>query len=224
MKSKQVKKRYDYLAKIYDLLHHLQTLWADDKHRKKVIKSVPVQGGDVVLDVGTGTGLTAIMAAMQYPNSLIVGVDFSYEMLKQARGKAQREGLEDVVNFVCADASNLPFALDSFNHIISAYGLGGIEYIDQCLKEVKRVGKLNAKLAFAEMSETPEEYPIRMAIHKYIVGPWIRRFWNFRDLDLPSLLKKHKIQIERTEFFNDYLLGSTTLVSGRIGGSGRMLC
>lgn len=134
-------------------------------------------------------------------------------MLKRARNQ---EDLDSRVRLICADATKMPFKEGSFDGVISAYGLGGVEDINSAMKEIKRAGKSGAEVVFAEMSETPEYYPLRRLIHRYVVEPWIKFFWKFRDLDLPKLLEHNGISLEYQEFLNDYFIGSTTLVKGRI--------
>ncbi|MBI2129995.1 class I SAM-dependent methyltransferase [Candidatus Woesearchaeota archaeon] len=210
------KRLYDKRAPIYDLTHHLQTLWADDRHRAEVVNSINPPEKGVILDVATGTALTAIKAAIKYTDSSIIGVDYSEKMLEQAKIKVQREGLENRIQLMCADILNLPFDSSYFDCVISAYGLGGIQNIDLALEEIKRVGKPNGEIVFAEMSETPKEYAVKRKIHEYVVEPWIKFWWNFRDLNLPALLESHGIIVKDQKFFNDYSLGSTTLVRGTI--------
>jgi len=62
-----------------------------------------------VLDIGTGTGAVAALAAARFPNADVVGVDVSERMIEQARRKVGAR-----VRFHVADAERLPFADDSF--------------------------------------------------------------------------------------------------------------
>ncbi len=213
MDAKQIQRQYNSLSPFYDMLHHLQTLWADDIHRKAVVEAIHSKPGYRILDIGTGTGLTAVMAGQEHPQAVIVGIDFSNGQIKQACKKISGD-LENRVEFVCADATKMQFSNDSFDCVISAYGMGGIVDIDCALNEIKRVAKPDAQLVFAEMSDTPQKYRVRKTIHNYIVEPIIKMIWGFRDLDLPNLFKKHGLEIETEQFFNDRYLGSTTLVRG----------
>jgi SAM-dependent methyltransferase len=65
-----------------------------------------------VLDVGTGTGAVARLAAETFPQAEVVGVDVSGEMIAEAQKHAGRERYE------VGDASALPFGDGSFDLVV----------------------------------------------------------------------------------------------------------
>lgn len=67
-----------------------------------------------VLDLGTGTGLAAFIAARRFPEAEVVGVDLAEAMVDQAREKTPPE-LAERVRFQRADAVQLPFEEGSFD-------------------------------------------------------------------------------------------------------------
>ncbi len=61
--------------------------------------------GDAVLDVGSGTGASALPAALAVgPTGLVHAIDLSDEMLERGRVKASDRALLNI-EFVCADAT-----------------------------------------------------------------------------------------------------------------------
>ena len=70
-----------------------------------------------VLDVGTGTGKAAFVAAERFPAAEVVGIDLSPAMIDQARSLLPVE-LKDRVRFEVADASELPFEDGSFDLVV----------------------------------------------------------------------------------------------------------
>jgi ubiquinone/menaquinone biosynthesis C-methylase UbiE len=66
-----------------------------------------------VLDLGTGTGLAAFIAARRFPEAEVVGVDLAEAMVEQARQRTPPE-LAERVRFQQADASRLPLEDGSF--------------------------------------------------------------------------------------------------------------
>jgi len=66
-----------------------------------------------VLDLGTGTGLAAFIAARRFPEAEVVGVDLASGMVEQARQDTPPE-LAGRVSFQQADAQRLPFEEGSF--------------------------------------------------------------------------------------------------------------
>jgi SAM-dependent methyltransferase len=70
-----------------------------------------------VLDLGTGTGKAARLAAERFPGAEVVGVDLSPAMIEQAR-RLLPEELRPRVRFAVADASALPFQDGEFDLVI----------------------------------------------------------------------------------------------------------
>jgi ubiquinone/menaquinone biosynthesis C-methylase UbiE len=66
------------------------------------------------LEVGTGTGVGALLIAREFPQARVRGVDLSEEMI---RGAKQKVGLdpEGRIAYRVADAANLPYEDDSFD-------------------------------------------------------------------------------------------------------------
>src|SRR5262245_7273657 len=93
----------------YDLLVRLFTLGRERAFRDKMLRLARLQPGEIVLDVGCGTGTLAILAGRQVePTGTVYGIDASSERIARAAGKAQRQGSE--VIFKVGAAQALPFA------------------------------------------------------------------------------------------------------------------
>lgn len=75
-----------------------------------------VQYAKRVLDIGTGSGLIALMVAQRVPEAFVTGVDIDAEAVSQARENADRSPFADRVNIVHADvrefASANPVSFD----------------------------------------------------------------------------------------------------------------
>jgi SAM-dependent methyltransferase len=67
-----------------------------------------------ILDLGTGSGVAALMLARRFPEAKVTGVDVSEGMIEVAREKLDEE-LADRVEFAVADAADLPYEADSFD-------------------------------------------------------------------------------------------------------------
>jgi SAM-dependent methyltransferase len=79
--------------------------------------------GEQVLDVGFGTGATTVpFAAAVMPDGRVTGVDISEPMLEQARKNVAAAGLTNV-SLVLADAQVHRFAPDSYDLVISRFGV-----------------------------------------------------------------------------------------------------
>ncbi len=82
-------------------------------------ESLDIIPGEKVLDVACGSGNGAIAAARRAWGNT-TGADFVPALLERARERAGAERLE--IEFVEADAENLPFADGSFDVVMSIYG------------------------------------------------------------------------------------------------------
>ena len=213
MKQKEgIKKLYSRWAPIYELAHHLQTIWRDSKYRDIVANIVDIQPGERVLDVSTGTGLTGLAALVKQPDAYVVGIDLTPAMLYQAQDNIKKYSAEGRFGIVIGDMEDLPFVNNSFDVIISTYGIGGIEDREKAFAEIVRVAKPGARIAAIEMVSPPLEKRLKRMIRKYLVEPWIKRLWGFRDIGLESPFEKHGISIERTEYHDELVFDSSKLV------------
>lgn len=66
------------------------------------------------LEIGTGTGVGALLITREFPTARVRGVDISEEMIRQARSKVDLDP-EGRIEFKVADAARLPFEDDSFD-------------------------------------------------------------------------------------------------------------
>jgi SAM-dependent methyltransferase len=102
-----------------------------------------------VLDLGTGTGLAAFIAARRYPEADVVGVDLAEGMVAQARANTPPE-LTGRVRFEQADAVRLPFEPASFELLQLA---NMIPFFDEVARVTAPGG--HVLLSFSAGPETP---------------------------------------------------------------------
>ncbi|MEN6479529.1 MAG: class I SAM-dependent methyltransferase [Anaerolineales bacterium] len=88
-----------------------------------------------VLDVGTGTGHTALTMAPHAAS--VVGIDLTIEMLAQARLLEQAQGLR--LSWALADAEALPFATASFDLVTCRRSAHHFHDLGRALAEMARV-------------------------------------------------------------------------------------
>jgi ubiquinone/menaquinone biosynthesis C-methylase UbiE len=93
-----------------------------------------------VLDVGCGVGATPCWLAKKY-GCKVVAVDILKNMIKSAKARAKRMGVEDKVTFRVADAHKLPFKANTFDVVMSECVLALIDNRKKALKEYVRVVK-----------------------------------------------------------------------------------
>jgi ubiquinone/menaquinone biosynthesis C-methylase UbiE len=117
----------------------------------KLLDSVGVEEGMRVLDIGTGSGgSVAIPAASR--GAEVTGSDISSVHFEAARARAEAAGVE--VDWVEADALDLPFDDGSFDRVLSTFGHMFAPDHEQAAKEMVRVTKPGGVIGFCAW--TPE--------------------------------------------------------------------
>ena len=111
-----------------------------------LVRFAGVQSGDRVLDVGTGSGLVAIIAAQQ--GARAIGVDPTPALLARAKENAALAGCRDIEWHEGA-AEVLPFADASFDVVLSQYAHMFSPQPEAAAREMLRVLKPGGRIAFA---------------------------------------------------------------------------
>ena len=149
----RVKRMFGEIAPKYDLMNHLLSMNVDRYWRWRTCRIVQPLPDRPILDLCTGTGDLAF-AFHRYTRgqAKIVGADFCPGMLEIGRKKAARAGLADQIEFVEADATDLPFDADHFQVVSVAFGLRNVSDTDRGLREMVRVCRPGGKVAVLEFS------------------------------------------------------------------------
>ncbi|MDP9358976.1 MAG: methyltransferase domain-containing protein [Chloroflexota bacterium] len=107
-----------------------------------------VRPGTRLLDVGTGTGIPALLAAEAVdPGGAVVATDPSAGLLVAAEANARAAGLGNV-SFRRAAAEALPFPDGSFDAAVSQFGLMFVADLLRALGEIRRVLRPGGSAAF----------------------------------------------------------------------------
>lgn len=109
-----------------------------------------LEAGARVLDVGSGPGTITVDLARRARPGEVIGVDASAEVVAQANGLAQSEGLTNV-RFETGDAYGLEFPDDSFDVVHAHQVLQHLGRPIDALKEWRRVLKPGGLLAVRDV-------------------------------------------------------------------------
>lgn len=124
----------------------------------RLVADARLRSGMQVLDLGSGTGYPALLAAQTVGSSgRVTGIDLAEQMLDVARRKAATLGLTNAT-FRTGDVTTLPCEAAFFDAVTSRFCLMFLPDIPHCTAEVTRVLKPGGWFAAAVWS-TPEKNP-----------------------------------------------------------------
>ena len=165
-KASQVEAMFDNIAPSYDKLNHRMSWNIDYGWRKKAIKSLSPYQPQTILDIATGTGDFAILAAKMLQPQKLIGVDISEGMMEIGRQKVRQQQLERTISFSKEDCLNLSFEENTFDAVTAAFGIRNFADLDRGLSEMCRVLKNGGHLSIVELT-TPVSFPMKQLFHLY---------------------------------------------------------
>jgi ubiquinone/menaquinone biosynthesis C-methylase UbiE len=143
---------YNKISKVYDLLAEK----SEEPIRRFGLRQLNPQPGEVVLEIGFGTGhsLEEIARAVGATGA-VYGIDLSDQMVKIATGALRRQELSDRVALTCGDAVMLPFATASIDAVFTSFTLELFDTpeIPLVLAECKRVLRPSGRIVVVGMSK-----------------------------------------------------------------------
>ena len=171
-KSVQVEQMFDNIAPDYDKLNHTLSMGIDKNWRRKAINWLRPFAPKRIMDVATGTGDFAILAARTLQPDQLIGTDISEGMMDIGRKKVEKAGLSGKISFAREDCTSLSFADCQFDAITVAFGIRNFANLDQGLSEMCRVLTSGGHLVILELT-TPEKFPMRQmfAIYSKLIIP-----------------------------------------------------
>lgn len=124
-----------------------------DRHGRGAVDRLHLQPGEKVLDVGCGTGASALPAAkLVGPQGEVVGIDIAENMLVRARAKAHRAGLTNA-RFDFVDMADSGFASDRFDGVVSVFSLFFVPDMERQLAELWRLLKPGGQILVTVWAE-----------------------------------------------------------------------
>ncbi|BFU94206.1 MAG: SAM-dependent methyltransferase [Nitrospira sp.] len=130
----------------------------------RLIGDARIKQGQRVLDLGSGTGYPALLAAETVGTAgNVTGMDVAEQMLEAAGRKATRLGLTNVT-FQPGDVTHLPFDAELFDAVTSRFCLMFLPEIPKAAAEIRRVLKPGGWVAAAVWSTADKNPSIRLAM------------------------------------------------------------
>lgn len=191
LENASVDRVYAMLSPIYDLVFGAPL----QAGREAAVAALGITTGDRVLEVGTGTALTAPL----YPRDCrVTAVDLSAPMLARARTRVARTGLTHV-HLLAADAARLTFADGSFDRVVAPYVVSVVPDPVQTVREMWRVCRPGGRIVILNHFRSVNGLLARL---ERALSPLTTRAGFRSDLDLRTLLDAAGVRSVGTQKVN----------------------
>jgi len=110
-----------------------------------ICEAIDLRAGERVLDVAAGNGNASLAAARRFAE--VTSTDYVDALLERGRARAQAENCE--MTFAHADAEALPFEEESFDVVLSTFGVMFAPDQEAAAKEMARVVRKGGRIGLA---------------------------------------------------------------------------
>lgn len=153
---------FDRSAAHYDRFNSILSLGADRRWRNRAADTLVVPPHAHVLDVGTGTAVSAITIARRYPDARVTGIDINAKMLKVAEAAVARASLSDRIELMRVNGEEMPFADATFNAVLLSFTIENMVNQGAGVKEISRVLKPNGSVVVLGLGGLPSSPVLRV--------------------------------------------------------------
>lgn len=188
---------------------------------KRLARALQVVSGDLVVDVASGPGTSAVQLALD-TGCDVVGVDLASGNVAAAARRAARAGVAEGVRFIQGDAEALPLDDQSADGILCECALCTFPDKTTAAAELARVLRRGARVAIADITALPDQLPPELtSLHA-----WVACIADARPLDeIAALLEAGGLVVETTERHDQELATmldevDTRLRAARLLGAG----
>ena len=169
-KEQAVQRMFSSIARYYDLNNSVLSLGLHHAWKRKAVTNLS-PGTRLVLDVGSGTGDLAVLAARRLGNGTrIIAADLNHPMLAVGLNKIRRKGLQQQILCVQANAQRICAPDGAFDAVTTGFCLRNVGDLPMVLGEIFRVLKPGGNLICLEFSRP--------------VLAWLRRLYDWYSFTL----------------------------------------
>jgi len=153
-KAKKVGQVFHSVAAKYDLMNDLMSMGIHRLWKRYTIELSAARPGQTILDIAGGTGdLTMKFSRLVGKTGKVFLADINASMLHVGRDKLLDKGYAQNIEYVQANAEDLPFEDNSFDCITISFGLRNVTDKQKALESMARVLKPGGRLLILEFSK-----------------------------------------------------------------------
>jgi ubiquinone/menaquinone biosynthesis C-methylase UbiE len=162
----------DRVAQAAAKLARLGNSTAETRTRKRYLNLLDLRSGEIVVDVGAGSGVvTAEIARQIGPGGRVFAVDPSAGLLERARQTTRDAGVGHLVDVRTADGADLPFGISAFDAALCHWVLSHVEAPEKVVTEMRRVTRRGGRVMAVEADwETMIVHPGDISVTRRIVA------------------------------------------------------
>ncbi|HSM24494.1 MAG TPA: methyltransferase domain-containing protein [Anaerolineaceae bacterium] len=124
--------------------------WSYEGFIQFLLENTPIESGELLLDIATGTGVIPRAVMKANPNCKIVGIDITRAMLDQGKSKLGQDVFGKKVFFTTGNAMQMPFNSQSFDLILCGLATHHMQ-VDQLAAEIYRILKPTGRFSLADV-------------------------------------------------------------------------
>jgi len=194
-----IKKSYGVVSRFYAVAEGI----FEKGLRQKGLQLLSVTPGEVVLEIGFGTGYSLKEIANSVgENGRAYGIDITPQMLEVTRKRLQKAGLMDRVELYEGDAKSMPYQDNKFDavYMASTLELFDTPDIPRVLKEIKRVLKPGGRLGIASLTKEGREGSLFLRFYEWLHQK-IPKYVNCRPIYVEKSVEDVGYEITKTDEF-----------------------
>jgi phosphatidylethanolamine/phosphatidyl-N-methylethanolamine N-methyltransferase len=154
-----------------------------------VVRSLKIEPGARVLELGVGTGLSLDA----YPHHCqVTGIDLAPDMLERAQDKVNRNGWRHIT-LQQGDALDLKFPDDSFDYVMAFHVVSVVPDPQRMMAEAQRVCRPGGVITIINHFRSPRPWIARVVQ----VFHAIYRKLGWTILQLPAIIDRRALHVER---------------------------
>ena len=156
-KTREVNRVFKSVAQRYDLMNDAMSFGLHRVWKRTAVNMCAVRDGHAVLDLAGGSGDMSVLLRRRFGADFDLTIaDINRDMLDTGFARLTDEGLWPGVDLVQCDATDLPFEDNSFDRVLTAFGLRNFSDPERALLEARRVLRPGGRFIILEFSRVDE--------------------------------------------------------------------